>query len=69
MQRTILKDAGCDFDLSDDANFPFMSMIEGHIAGLPARIFRISFTGELSYEINVPARYGLALWTSLMSAG
>ena len=40
-----------------------------HIGGLPARVFRISFTGELSYEINVAARHGLALWTSLMTAG
>ena len=68
MARHILADTGCDIALDDD-NFPFMSMKEGHVAGMPARIFRISFTGELSYEINVPARYGLALWTSLMKAG
>ena len=68
LARDILQDAGCDIDLSDE-HFGFMSMKEGHVAGIPARIFRISFTGELSYEINVPARYGLALWTSLMKAG
>jgi len=68
MARQILVDADCDIALNDD-NFPFMSMKECHVAGMPARIFRISFTGELSYEINVPARYGLALWTSLMKAG
>ncbi|MBM3571544.1 MAG: sarcosine oxidase subunit alpha, partial [Alphaproteobacteria bacterium] len=39
------------------------------VAGIPARVFRISFTGEMSYEINVPARYGLALWQALMAAG
>ena len=66
--KDILTAAGVDIDLSDDA-FSFMSMKEGHISGLPARIFRISFTGELSYEINVPARYGAALWTALMKAG
>ena len=66
--KDILTAAGVDIDLSDDA-FRFMSMKEGHISGLPARIFRISFTGELSYEINVPARYGAALWTALMKAG
>ncbi len=53
----------------DDRSFPFMSVRETRIAGIPARIFRISFTGELSFEINVPARYGLALWTALMDAG
>ena len=66
--RDILKAAGTDIDLGDK-DFGFMSMREGHISGLPARIYRISFTGELSYEINVPARYGMALWTSLMRAG
>jgi len=64
----ILQDAGIDIDLSS-ANFPFMSMQNCHIGGLPARVFRISFTGELSYEINVAARHGLALWTHLMKAG
>ncbi|MDB2390576.1 sarcosine oxidase subunit alpha [Alphaproteobacteria bacterium] len=64
----ILKDAQIDIDLSA-GNFPFMSMQECHIGGIPARIFRISFTGELSYEINVQARHGLALWTHLMKAG
>ena len=64
----ILQDAGIDIDLSS-ANFPFMSMKHAHIGGLPARIFRISFTGELSYEINVAARHGLALWTHLMKVG
>ena len=68
LARDILRDASCDIDLSDE-NFGFMSMKEGHVSGIPARIFRISFTGELSYEINVPARYGLALWTTLMKAG
>jgi sarcosine oxidase subunit alpha len=64
----ILEEARIDIDLSS-ANFPFMSMKDAHIGGLPARIFRISFTGELSYEINVAARHGLALWTHLMKAG
>ena len=64
----ILQDAGIDFDLSP-AEFPFMSMKTGHIGGLAARIFRISFTGELSFEINIRARHGLALWQLLMNAG
>lgn len=57
-----------DVDLANDA-FPFMSMREGTVAGIRARIFRISFTGELSFEINVPRRYGAALWEALMAAG
>ncbi len=57
-----------DIDLSAEA-FPFMTTRAGHVAGVPARVYRISFTGELSYEINVPARYGRYLWDTLMQAG
>ena len=57
-----------DTPLDDDA-FPFMSMQEMTVAGLPARVFRISFTGGLGFEINVPARFGLSLWNRLMEAG
>jgi sarcosine oxidase subunit alpha len=57
-----------DIDLSPEA-FPFMSTRSGRVAGVPARVYRISFTGELSYEINVPARYGRHLWDTLMQAG
>ena len=64
----VIEAAGTDIDLSAEA-FGHMSMKQGHISGLPVRIFRVSFTGELSYEINVPARYGLALWQVLMKAG
>ena len=64
----ILEAAGVDIDLSA-SSFPFMSMQEAHLGGLPVRLFRISFTGELSFEVNVKARHGLALWTLLMEAG
>ncbi len=57
-----------DIDLSQD-NFKFMEMKEGHVAGVPARIYRISFTGELSYEINVPSRYGLHVWDAICEEG
>jgi sarcosine oxidase subunit alpha len=53
----------------DRAQFPFMRMREAEIDGIPARIFRVSFSGELSYEINVPSHYGLALWEQLIAAG
>ncbi|MEW5422395.1 sarcosine oxidase subunit alpha family protein [Amorphus sp. 3PC139-8] len=57
-----------DIDPSPDA-FPFMSWQTASIDGLPARVFRISFTGGLSYEINVPASYGLWLWQKVMDKG
>ncbi|MEQ8710955.1 MAG: sarcosine oxidase subunit alpha [Rhodospirillales bacterium] len=66
--REVLQKLSGDIDLSAEA-FPFMSMQAGEIAGAPARIFRISFTGELSYEINVPAFYGRAVWQAVMQAG
>ena len=53
----------------DGARFPFMSYRTGEVAGVPARVFRIGFSGELSYEINVPARYGLHLWRTLVERG
>ncbi len=57
-----------DMDL-DAERFPFMAMQEGTLAGVSARIYRISFTGELAFEINVPARYGLHMWRTLMDHG
>ena len=55
-------------DLSPEA-FPHMSIAECTVAGFPARLFRISFTGELGFEVNVPARHGRALWEKLWEAG
>ncbi|MEQ9491881.1 MAG: sarcosine oxidase subunit alpha family protein [Alphaproteobacteria bacterium] len=66
--RDVLAKLAPSLDL-DPETFPFMSMKEASVAGIPARIFRISFTGDLAYEINVPARYGLTVWKALMDAG
>lgn len=66
--RDLLVQLAPDVDLSNDA-FPYMAFQEGDVAGIPARIFRISFTGELSYEINVPWNFGKALWEEVMAAG
>ena len=53
----------------DWRSMPHMSLREGRFAGVPARLYRVSFSGELGYEINVPARYGAALWSELLKAG
>ena len=66
--RRLLAELTPDIDLRPRA-FPFMSWREGTVAGIPARVFRISFTGELSFEINVPANYGMGLWTAVTTAG
>jgi len=68
LARRLLAELTTGIDLDRDA-FPFMSWRDGHVAGLPARVARVSFTGESSFEINVPAGYGLSLWTALMHSG
>ncbi len=51
-------------DLSPEA-MPHMSVAEGKICGVPTRLFRMSFTGELGFEVNVPADYGQAVWEAI----
>ncbi|WP_026941322.1 sarcosine oxidase subunit alpha family protein [Hellea balneolensis] len=55
-------------DLSPEA-FPHMTLREGKICGVPTRLFRVSFTGELGFEINIPAHYGRLVWENLFEAG
>jgi len=55
-------------DLSDEA-LPHMSVREGKICGVPTRLFRMSFSGERGFEVNVPADYGLAVWEALWAEG
>ena len=59
----------CDDLDPDPAGFEFMAWRHAHVGGVPVRVFRISFTGELSYEINIPATYGLWLWERVMEKG
>ncbi len=66
--RKVLEALGGNIDLSVDA-FPYLNGREGAIGGCPARIMRIGFTGELSYELHVPQSYGAALWRKLLEAG
>ena len=48
---------------------PFMGAVETSIAGVPVRVFRITFSGELGYEIHVPADWGIAVWEHLLARG
>lgn len=57
-----------DIDLSNDA-FPFMGVRQGLLAGVEAILMRIGYTGELSYEIHIPAGYGEHVWQALMDEG
>jgi sarcosine oxidase subunit alpha len=65
--REVLERLG-GMDLSPEA-LPFMGWAEGEIAGIPARVYRISFSGELSFEVAVPAGRGLELWEKLHEVG
>ena len=56
----------CSLDLG---TVPFMGFTQADIGGLPARLFRISFSGEQAFEINVPWRLGPNLWRLLLEAG
>lgn len=66
--RKVLEKVVEGTDLSEEA-FPFMTWRDCTVAGVKARIYRISFTGELSYEVNVQPSYALHVWRALMSAG
>ena len=65
--RKVLQAVCGDVDLSSDA-FPFMSCRDGTVAGVAARIMRISFSGELAFEVNVCANDARHVWDALMAA-
>ncbi|MDU0220297.1 hypothetical protein RVS24_25340, partial [Escherichia coli] len=66
--RKVLNKLCGDVDLSSEG-FPYLAVRQGTVAGIPARLLRVGFVGELGYEIHVAARYGEALWDALMEAG
>jgi sarcosine oxidase subunit alpha len=66
--RDIVRSLGSDIDLEPQA-FPFMTWRDGEVASVPARVARVSFTGELAYEINVATWFGLAMWEAVVEAG
>ena len=66
--RALLADLAPDLDVSNEA-FPMMTVQYADIAGVPARIYRLSFSGEIAYEINVDADYGLRVWNEILTKG
>ena len=66
--REVLRAVCGDVDFTPAA-FPFMSYRAGTVAGVGARVMRISFSGELAYEVNVPANEARRVWDALMAAG
>jgi len=66
--RKVLEQLDFGISLADE-DFPFMTWKDAQLDGVGVRIFRISFTGELSFEVNVPANHALAIWERIYDAG
>ena len=66
--RDVIAGLVTDIDLSAAA-LPHMGVARGRICGVPMLLFRVSFTGELGFEINVPADFGQAVWEAVFAAG
>ena len=66
--REVIAPLVAGIDLSPEA-FPHMAVREGTICGVPTRLFRVSFTGELGFEVNVPAEHGRMVWEAIHAAG
>jgi sarcosine oxidase subunit alpha len=66
--REVFERVGTDIDITNES-FKFLDIREGTVGGFPARLMRATFTGELSFEVAVPSRHGLAMWEALMEAG
>jgi sarcosine oxidase subunit alpha len=66
--RDLLRAAGTDTDISR-AEFPFMTWRDGEVAGVPARLARVSFSGELAFEVHVAGWHGRHVWEALLEAG
>ncbi len=66
--RELLDNLDSDIEFANQA-LPFMGWRAGQIGGIPAQVYRISFSGELAYEVAVPADHGQACWEMLLAAG
>jgi len=68
LARQVLQPLVGGVDISA-AGLPHMGVAGGSICGIPMLLFRVSFTGEIGYEVNVPADHGLAIWEAIHEAG
>jgi len=66
--RAVLERLEPDFEVSNEA-FPYLGFRAGKIAGLTARVFRVSYSGEMAYEISVGVRDAQFLWNAVLEAG
>src|SRR6185436_13460011 len=66
--RALLAKALDDMDVSDAA-LPFMGVKAGHLGGIPVMVARLSFSGELAYEVYSGSDHALPVWERLLEAG
>jgi sarcosine oxidase subunit alpha len=66
--RKALQKIGCSVDL-DPEKFPFMTVRDAALGSQPVQLFRVSFSGELAFEINIDSRFALDMWKTIMDAG
>ncbi len=66
--REVIAPLVAGIDLSA-AEFPHMAVRDGQICSVPTRLFRVSLTGELGFEVNVPAEHGRMVWDAIHAAG
>ncbi len=66
--RQVLQQLGCSLDLSKE-KFPFMCVKDAQLAGVAVQLFRVSFSGELAFEVNIDSRIAADMWRSIASAG
>lgn len=66
--RAVIEPLIDGLDISAEA-FPHMSIADGHICGVPMRLMRVSFTGELGFEVNLPSGYGAKVWQAIWDSG
>jgi sarcosine oxidase subunit alpha len=68
LSRKVVEKVCSDVDFSNDA-FPYLGYRQGTISGVPVRLLRVGFVGELGYEIHIPTLFGEKIWDILMAAG
>ena len=66
--RRVLESLGCEIPL-DNESFPFMAVKPATLADIRVTLFRVSFSGELAFEINIDSNFALAMWERVMEAG
>jgi sarcosine oxidase subunit alpha len=66
--REVLANLDTDIDISAVA-FPYLEVRQGHLAGIPVRILRVGFVGELVFEIHCPSGMGETMWDALIRGG